>query len=84
MIKDSQKEVSCLEVDYFLDDYLEDSLCQDKTEKFQKHISSCEYCAGVVTDTRNLISMARKLADVPMPKDVSIRLRERLRKEIGV
>lgn len=71
----------CSEFEFFLDDYLENTLDEIRKKQFEVHLESCPNCRTSHEETKHLISLARGLAAVPIPKDVSERLHLRLKEE---
>lgn len=77
-------ECCCSEFEFFTDDYLENTLEETRKNQFEAHLKSCESCCASFNQTKHLISVARQLATVPIPQDVSTRLHLRLKQEISV
>lgn len=78
-----RRALGCSEVEELLDAYVDGEMPPLMTERFEAHLESCELCRSLVEDCRHLMSVARSLADTPIPKEVSERLREALRVQVG-
>lgn len=84
MLRDQNNTVDCCcsEFEFFLDDYLENTLDEIRKNQFEAHLKSCSNCHTSHEETKHLISLARGLANIPIPKDVSERLHLRLKEEL--
>lgn len=75
--------VSCGEVEELVDSYIDGEMTPVLRTRFDEHLASCERCRMLVDDSARLVSLAESLRDRPLANVVRMRLRERLRKEVG-
>lgn len=75
-------DCKCVERD--MDSYLDGTLAPRGRRVFEKHLETCESCAGLVRDVGAIVAVASTLCERPVPEEVSKRLRDRLRSELGV
>jgi anti-sigma factor RsiW len=77
------KMLSCCEVEFLLDDYIDGEIDPILRERFDRHLAHCELCSCLVHECQHIVEVARTLANQPVPASVSRRLRERLEEETG-
>lgn len=78
-----RRVLNCSEVEELLDHYIDGDMPEDVKARFERHIEHCDYCHSLVADCQHLVSVAKSLAETPIPRDVSERLREALRARVG-
>ena len=78
-----RRMLRCSDVEELLDCYIDGEMTPAQSARFEHHIEHCECCRLLVSDCRQLIEVARTLAETPIPMDVSERLREALRLKVG-
>ena len=78
-----RRVLSCSDVEELLDSYVDGEMAASMTPRFEQHLDGCEYCRILVADCQQLVSVARSLADAPIPQEISQRLREALRAKVG-
>lgn len=76
----SIRQLSCEQVDNLVTDYLDETLDPVLKRRFELHLQVCSACSGVVSDCEVISTVGKTLDEVPIPKDVSLRLRDALRK----
>ena len=77
-------ELECADVTGLLCDYQDSDLPQALQERVEFHIDECGYCQEVAEGYRLTIELASELEDVPVPTDVSRRLRQSLNEKLGL
>jgi predicted anti-sigma-YlaC factor YlaD len=75
--------LSCSDVEELMDCYLDKEMVSALVSKFEEHLKTCESCRDLVYDCRHIIEVARDLDNEPIPKEVSLRLREALATRVG-
>ena len=78
----SRHAFSCEEVEDLLDRFLDRELSEDEHKRFEAHLGHCDFCRCLAEDCDTLVRTARTLADLPIPAEVSNRLRQRLGQEL--
>ena len=78
-----RKAQSCEEIEEQLDRYLDCEMEESEQKGFESHLEHCDFCRCLVDDCEKLVRTARSLADLPVPPEVSNRLRQRLEQELG-
>jgi len=78
-----RRNLSCSEVEELLDNYVDGDMPSDVKARFERHTEKCEHCHSLVSDCLHLVHVAKSLAETPIPRDVSERLREALRARVG-
>ncbi len=78
-----RRMLKCSDVEELLDSFIDGELSPAQTSRFEHHVEHCECCRILVSDCRQLLEVARSLAETPIPSDVSERLREALRERVG-
>jgi len=54
-----QENLSCLKIEAFIDDYLENKLPSVKREVFESHIDFCPSCLIFLTNYRNAVILGK-------------------------
>ncbi|MBK9239529.1 MAG: zf-HC2 domain-containing protein [Acidobacteria bacterium] len=67
------------QISSYLDDELPDATCA----AIEQHAASCPVCGRILTDFRTTTGLCRTAANVPLPDDVRIRARDRVRELLG-
>ncbi|MCC6221570.1 MAG: zf-HC2 domain-containing protein [Deltaproteobacteria bacterium] len=75
--------LKCSDVEDLLDCYLDNEMIPLLRERFNSHLVSCAECRDLVSDCSHIVEVAKTLDDVPIPSEVSLRLRQALREELG-
>ena len=75
--------LNCSDVEELTDCYLDGEMVSALVRKFEEHLETCESCKQLVYDCRHIMHTARELVIEPIPKDVSLRLREALALRVG-
>jgi hypothetical protein len=73
--------ISCRGILDPLSDYLEGEAGQKVCAMIEEHLQGCEKCRMHVDSMKLVITLYKKWRDDTIPKDVSIRLRDRLAEE---
>ena len=63
--------------------YLDDELPEATCAAIEQHAASCPVCGRILTDFRTTTGLCRTAANVPLPDDVRIRARDRVRELLG-
>lgn len=75
--------LNCDNVEELANLYIDGELHPALEDRFVKHLANCATCQATVLEVRELLRVARAVEDVPIPEDVSQRLRDNLRKRVG-
>ncbi len=75
--------LGCSDIEELLDSYVDEEMPELLVKRFEDHLGQCESCRVLVEDCRHVITVARSLADTPIPQEVSERLREALQVQVG-
>jgi len=75
--------LNCSDVEELMDCYLDREMVSALVSKFEQHLSVCESCRDLVYDCKHIIEVARDLENEPIPREVSLRLREALSQRLG-
>ena len=78
-----RRPLSCSEIEELLDSYIDEEMAAPMVCRFEQHLSHCEECRALVTDCEQIVFAAKSLAEESIPQDVSLRLRESLREQVG-
>ena len=57
----------CLEL---ISRFLDEDLSSEETLAMDEHLSACETCRGIYTDTKEMVDAMHELPDPPMPEEV--------------
>jgi predicted anti-sigma-YlaC factor YlaD len=71
-------EISCLEVQRELSNYIDDELTRSLRSRIEMHVSKCPGCRAVFDGVRNVILLLSSEELIELPPDFSRRLYERL------
>lgn len=74
---------NCDGTNFLLEEYLDDELAPQLKERVQMHLESCDICREMHAQALFLRNVASELAARPMPTEVGVRLRARLRESVG-
>jgi len=75
--------LTCQQVLRQLSEYLDGELDPSMLESLTRHLEHCEDCRIVVDTTRKTIEISCNSEPVPLPGDVSERLRRSVQKRMG-
>ncbi|MDD2942708.1 MAG: zf-HC2 domain-containing protein [bacterium] len=75
--------ISCMNVEEYLDDYLDAEMPLRVRDMFEAHLARCEECRVLVMETRTMLSAVAQLDDRPLDEGVRQRLRETLLETVG-
>lgn len=76
-------KLSCEDVEVLIDCYVDGEMLPGLKERFDVHLAECDQCSCLVSDCKYIVSLARTLGDTPVPPEVSSRLRQTLREQVG-
>lgn len=74
---------SCSEFEAELNLYLDGELEPRACLRIERHLASCAGCRDLLEDLSTIVETARTLGEMPVPCDVSKRLRAKLNEELG-
>ena len=76
--------MDCRDIEQLVDYYLEDEMGLEEKLLFEEHLTECTCCSELVLDYQQVIEVARKLGQSPIPRSVSLKLRRTLKDKVGV
>ena len=79
-----KENIECDDITALLGDLADNELPPTLKTRVLSHVAECDICQEEVDSYHWVISLTKELKDVPMPSDVSKRLRERLNKSLGI
>ena len=77
-------KLECREVEELVDSYLDGELPTNLAVRYDEHLCCCVSCAELVSDLRSVLTIAKTLAEHPVPAPVRSRLRDALNRRFGL
>lgn len=75
--------MNCEGVIHELSNYIDGELEPAVQQELERHLADCEECCLIVVQTRKTVEIFCDSEPVELPKEVSARLREALRRKTG-
>ncbi len=76
-------QLNCATVEEYLSLYLDKELDSEISESILLHVEGCTTCSSLIYDLRNILEIAKTLNSAPIPPEVSSRLRQALKEQVG-
>ena len=73
----------CRELIAVLDEYLDGTLAPDVVTELERHLAVCDPCRAYIATYRKTRELGARVSDVPMPEEMTRRLRALLIGRLG-
>jgi len=76
-------EINCLDVIRELSNYIDQEITPDLKADIEAHLPHCKHCTAVYDGSRNIVRLITDERTFELPTGFSLRLRDRLHKDLG-
>lgn len=75
--------LNCKQIWQEISNYIDDDISVETRVSMEEHLAHCRHCAAILDGAHNVIVLVADNRTFSLPAGFSLRLRERLQKELG-